>query len=167
MKLKRGNKYNARIVRDANGKVIAESIAEFDFSYILDLRKKAGEIKDVQKWPLVWLTEYAKYKPDYSYFEKSSNEVVYVDVKSDKTEKEARFRLIKQLWKTLGPGQLEIAKKEIVKGRWTGRWKTKRVTADNRPRFRKIKPPLPPTGDSEPKTGVPERHGTHKGKTGA
>lgn len=165
MRLKRGNKYNARKVRDANGKVIAESIAEFDFSYVLDLREKAGEIRDVQKWPLVWLTEYVKYKPDYQYFEKSSNQIVYVDVKSKITlTGGGRFGVIKELWKTHGPGPLEIVIKEIVKGRWTGRWKTKRVTVDNRPRFRKIKPALPPAGDSKPKTGAPERHGTHKAK---
>lgn len=117
------NKFNAKKIRDCNGVVVADSKAERDFLlHYLALREKAGEIKDITKWPTVKMTPFISWKLDYSYIEVDTGELIYTDVKGVEGE---RFRILKNLWKTVGTTTLEIAKKDYR----TNTWKIERVRA--------------------------------------
>ena len=114
-KFPKPNKFNAKKVKDFNGKVIADSKAEREYyTRNLFLREKIGEIKNVTKWPTIQLTPFIDWKLDYSYYEKETKPTIYVDVKGVET---GEFRLKKNLWKTHGRGPLEIAKK-TTGGKW-------------------------------------------------
>lgn len=75
---------------------------------ILELKQKAGEIKDLKRQPQVFLTAaQITYRPDFKYTDSKTNIDVYVEVKGVETE---RWRVIKKLWTRYGPGDLEIWK---------------------------------------------------------
>ena len=116
------NKFNAKKIKDCDGKIVADSKAERDYLlFNLALKEKSGLITDITKWPTVQMTDYIKWKLDYSYIEVPTKKLIYVDVKGVEGE---RFRLLKALWKTVGKATLEIAKKDYA----SGTFKIERVT---------------------------------------
>jgi hypothetical protein len=117
----KGNKFNAKKIRDCDGKIVADSKAERDFLiHYFAIKEEAGLVKHICKWPTVHLTEYINWKLDYKYFDCKIDQWIYTDVKGVEGE---RFRVLKALWKTIGPSILEIAKKDYK----TGLWKIERI----------------------------------------
>lgn len=121
MRLKRGNKFHAKKVQDNNGNLVADSKDERECHKFLNLKQLANEISKVEKWPTVELTPYIKWKIDFSYIE--DGQKIFCEFKGCEGE---RFRLLCQLWKTHGPGPLEIIKKSIG-----GKFIKKRIYPDS------------------------------------
>lgn len=104
------NKFNAKKVRDINGKVLYDSMLERDYHAELKLREAAGDIRDLVYHPQLYLTEAnVGYKPDFHYIDSKTGKPIFVDTKGVETS--GRFAVIKKLWKVYGQGELHIVKR--------------------------------------------------------
>lgn len=69
-------------------------------------REQAGEISDLARQPTIRFKALdISYKADAVYFNKTQGRAVYVEFKGVLTD---RWRLIKKIWKVMGPGPLEV-----------------------------------------------------------
>ena len=83
------------------------SRAEFQCFQLLKLRERAGEIKDIQCQVTSPLTAGITHKTDFKFFDIQRNAYVWAEYKGFE---DARWRMIRKLWKEHGPGVLEIYK---------------------------------------------------------
>lgn len=101
------NKFGA--VRTADG---FPSKLEASVYQMLQLREKAGELKDIQRQASVTLSEARiRYKADFSAIVVATGGKIYIEAKGAETE---RFRMIKKLWAAYMREPLEI---------WKGHWR--------------------------------------------
>lgn len=97
---RRQNKFGAQRTNGFSSKL--ES-AVFDLLTILE---GAGEIRNIEKQPQVFLTRAnIGYKPDFKYFDIKRGIVVWVEAKGLEV---GEWRLKKKLWRFYGPGPLLI-----------------------------------------------------------
>lgn len=76
--------------------------------YYLQLRERAGEIKNIARQPQVKLTKAGiGYKPDFKYTDCKTGRDIWVEAKGHETE---GYLIRKRLWRYYGPGRLEIFK---------------------------------------------------------
>lgn len=103
---KKKNKYGAEKTIFEGRKY--DSKMEAEFSALLNLKEKSGEIRDIEYQPKIYLTEARiLYKPDFSFYR--GEKKIYVDVKGAET---AVFKLKKRLWASYIDAPLEIVKKK-------------------------------------------------------
>lgn len=104
---KRPNKYNSlSCTRD--GYHFA-SIGEMECYSFLTLLQKGKEISSLIMQPRVVLMPGVIYKPDFMYFCNKSKKKMYVEFKGFETD---RWKLIKKLWRVVGPEDLIVYKKD-------------------------------------------------------
>jgi len=108
-------KFRNKKVRDAEGKITADSKVERAYFTKLSLEEKAGLIKDIKHWDTVQLLPFVRWKLDYSYTLIETGERVWVDVKGMET---GEFRRLKQVWQSEGPGLLQIVKFDSKSKKW-------------------------------------------------
>ncbi len=92
------NKYKAR--RTALG--FPSHLEESVYADLL-YRQKAGEYRDVERYPSIELMPGVRWKCDFKAFDIALGETVYIEAKGIITE---RYALIVQMWPTCGTGLL-------------------------------------------------------------
>lgn len=102
---KKSHKYNAKRTI-VNGKCFMSGL-EGAVYWLLCLRAKAGEIKDIKCYRSFQLTPSVRWKVDFSYFCLKRNCEVAAEAKGKET---ADYLVKKNLWKDFGTMPLEIYK---------------------------------------------------------
>jgi len=74
---------------------------------IMKLREKAGEIRDLKQQRRVDLGDGIDWAVDFSFIDNKTGEKTWAEAKG---LEDARYRICKKLWKSRGPGPLEIWK---------------------------------------------------------
>jgi hypothetical protein len=98
---RKGSKYGAVRSGDFPSKL------EASVSQVLGLREKAGEIREIRRQSSVKLTPFVTWKVDFCAVLVETGETIWIEAKGVWTEA-ARIKL--NLWRTLGPGKLEVWK---------------------------------------------------------
>ena len=93
-----GNKYHAQPCQGYHSKL------EAAVGKILDFRLRAGEIDELRRQHAVSLGG-RKWKCDFSYRNKRTGVTVWVEAKGFVTRE---WLWIKEMWKLIGPGRLEV-----------------------------------------------------------
>lgn len=94
------NKYNA--VATSRGRSKLEA-AVYE---ILRWRELGGEITELKREQRIFLTDaQISWKPDFCYIEKATGQLEYAEAKG---MEDARFRVIKKLYRVYGPAPLHI-----------------------------------------------------------
>lgn len=110
---RQGNKYNAKKSQGFTSGKIYDSKAERDRAEYLKAQERDGEIENLIEQPVVQLTKFHRYKPDFCYKEKGR--LVFEDCKGAVTD---RFRINCNLWRERGPGVLRISKRQYSSSKW-------------------------------------------------
>jgi len=106
---KRGNKFHAVKSRIPGGIKLYDSGAERDRAQELKLLERAKAIRNLDEQPIIQMTKYHTYRPDFAYQRKGEVAWVFEDVKGAKTE---RFVINCRLWKERGPGILRTIERK-------------------------------------------------------
>ena len=104
----RGNKYNARAIRDSDG--YFSSLGEWRRWQGLKLMQRGDLISLLERQPLIKFPAGdppITYRPDFKYYDPMVEKMVWEDFKGVET---MRFKLICLLWAQFGPGELRITK---------------------------------------------------------
>ncbi len=100
----KGSKFKNHVIRNPlTGKKAYDSKLERDYHGDLLLRERAGLVSDVEQWPSVELLPDIRYKPDFKYTNNKNGLTYFVDCKGVLGE---RYRIIKKLWRLVGPATL-------------------------------------------------------------
>lgn len=111
---RQGNKYNAQKTKGLTSGKVYDSKAERDRAEWLKAAHADGSIQDLMEHPVVQLTKFHKYKPDFCYRE--DGRLVFEDVKGAVTD---RFRINCNLWRERAPGILRISKRLYSSSKWS------------------------------------------------
>lgn len=99
------NKYGAKKVQKAG--MWFDSKLESAVHDILKLRECAGEIEILKCQDVVKLAGVIEYRPDFKCLDKSTGDIFWVEAKGMQT---AAWRIKLKLWRSMGPGRLELYK---------------------------------------------------------
>lgn len=112
----KGNKFHAQKAKGFTSGKIYDSKAERDRAEWLKEAETKGEIENLIEHPVVQLTRFHKYKPDFCYIE--GGRLVFEDVKGAVTD---RFRINCNLWRERAPGILRITKRLYSSSKWSSK----------------------------------------------